>query len=126
MDIHNEDFTALPNAIEALHTLTTKGKVVIFTIGERVDQIRKLTKLGITNMNIFGIECSVIKNAATFASLKQKYPAAKRYMFGDSLIRDILPALEVGGINVYHISSQQGDGSFPTYTTLYDAVNSLE
>lgn len=127
MQVHQQDFPEIPKAVEAVKLLSTMGKVVVFTLGDKIDQGRKIAKLGLAE-TIYALESSCSKDPGMFKYLKHKYPARNWFMFGDSFIRDINPALEAGEINVFHIQTEMKDTDDTAinqtyrYYSLYDAA----
>ena len=104
MGIYLSEFDPIPGAIDALKKLKTLvDKVVIFTVGERPDQIWKLYKLGLED---FTCETFIHKDETLFNVLKHKYQAKHYIMIGDSLTRDIKPAINAGIDDIYHVSPE--------------------
>lgn len=93
MRVFDHDYEPIPGRIEQVMELSKHGKVVIFTMGDRFEQVKKIAHLGLQKLDF---EIFDFKDETTFRYLMQKYPAENHYMIGDSLDRDIIPALNVG------------------------------
>lgn len=98
MSVFNYDYTEIEGRISQLRELSKRGKVVIYTMGDRFEQVKKISNLGLTD---FDFEVYDFKDATVFRNLMHKYPAEKYCMIGDSLERDILPAIEAGVDHTY-------------------------
>lgn len=104
MRVHTKSFPLLSSkAYDFITECNKKKHLVIVTLGDPVDQIRKLYKIGFVNVKI---ECVVHKNVYTYRALMHKYPSEKYTMIGDSLKSDILPAREAGIQDVYHVTKE--------------------
>lgn len=86
-------YSPLPGALEAIEELRKKGKVVIFTLGDRLEQVKKLAGLGLTDLDFV---ITHAKNKMTWTGLLRKFPAHKHWMVGDNLACDILASHEAG------------------------------
>lgn len=108
ISVHEFDFEEIPEAVEAVKKLKTgpNCRIVIFTIGCRADQLRKICKLGLHTI-VDAVEVSDMKDVSLFRMLKLKYPAKKYCMFGDSLRRDVEPAKAAGIDYVYHVTKDK-------------------
>ncbi len=103
--VYQSEFKEIDGSIKAINKLTKfVDKVVIFTVGERSDQLYKLYKLGIAND--FTCETFIHKDATLFEILKHKYPAKEYIMIGDSYVRDVLPAIKANIDNIYHVNNE--------------------
>jgi HAD superfamily hydrolase (TIGR01549 family) len=80
-----------------------KANLVIVTLGDPVDQIKKLFNAGLHG---FQIECVSQKNDNTYINLMKKYYSEKYVMIGDSLTNDIVPAQNAGIKKCYLISPE--------------------
>ena len=105
MSVHEYNYEPIEGAVRAVKLLKTKGKVVIFTIGNRADQLRKLIMLGLHTI-VDAVETSDMKDESLFRMLKMKYPSDIYYMFGDSINRDIEPAKKANIDYVYHVTKE--------------------
>jgi len=117
MSVHDQEFPIIEHAHDVLKEIKNKNvnkspnevggniyDVVILTLGEKPDQIRKLYKLGLQE---FKCECVPIKNETIYKLMKHKYKAAKYIMIGDSYHNDIKPALDAGFDKVIHINNNR-------------------
>ena len=95
MDVFNQEFAPLPGAIEAALWLShlSSLKVVVVTVGERADQMRKLWRLGLGALEC---HCTFLKSVQAYKAWMHLYPAERYTMVGDSFARDIEPALRAG------------------------------
>jgi FMN phosphatase YigB (HAD superfamily) len=93
MDVFDYDYKALSGSIDALRYMQTFSKVVIFTIGDRAEQVKKISSLGLVDLSF---EIFDHKDETLFRNLKKKYKAKRHVMIGDSYHRDILPSMNVG------------------------------
>lgn len=101
MEIHYCDFNELQDATNALNELADKFSVVLYTLGHRADQLRKVHKLGIFDIPVEVVDTK--KNASALEWVKKRYPAKNYHLIGDSLARDIEPAVKANIKNLYHI-----------------------
>lgn len=130
MQVYDYPYHALPGAVEAVRQLQTLGKVVLFTLGDRLEQAKKIAGLGLSDIPF---EVTHDKCVTTFQGLVRKYPATHHYMIGDNMKRDITPALEAGvqtafWINPVYRKSAETDDIKPYHTveTLAEAVHHIE
>jgi len=93
MKVYDYPYSALPGAIKAVRKLATMGKVVLFTLGDRLEQAKKIAGLGLSDLPF---EVTHDKCTTTFIGLMRKYPAFQHFMIGDNILRDIKPAIEAG------------------------------
>lgn len=95
IQVYNMPFAALPGAVETALWLNALSdiKVVVVTVGERPDQLRKLWQIGLG-----GLDCqtTLLKSEHAYKSWMAMYPAQRYTMVGDSFVRDIEPALAAG------------------------------
>lgn len=92
--VHNSSFSLLsPYVMDKIEEFKKRCNFVILTIGDPVDQHRKLFNAGLFNLRV---ECVCQKTRQTYEMLKVKYPSKKYVMIGDSIYRDILPAQQAG------------------------------
>lgn len=80
------------------------GQVVIFTLGDYTEQMKKIVNLGLLD---FQIEIFTHKDKNMFRYLQNKYPSREYVMIGDSYARDIIPAAEAGIRNLVQIFTGQ-------------------
>lgn len=102
MSVFDYDFPALEDACEVIREMQKLGRVVLYTIGDRVDQVRKITRLGLADLDF---EIYDYKDETLFRSLMSKYPSKRYIMIGDSYHRDILPAMNSGVDLAIHIKN---------------------
>lgn len=76
-----------------LKELLKYGRVVLFTMGDRLEQAKKIVELGLGDLDY---EIYDFKDETLFRNLMHKYPAKKYCMIGDSVDRDLVPAMNVG------------------------------
>lgn len=102
MDVFNQKFAALPNAVETALWLNSLSsvKVVVVTVGERPDQLRKLWRIGLGSLEC---QCTFLKSVQAYRNWMHMYPAQRYTMVGDSFARDIEPALAAGVDCAIHI-----------------------
>jgi FMN phosphatase YigB (HAD superfamily) len=104
MAVHDASFNELPGARTALQRLVDSGEqVVIFTVGERADQLRKLLRLGLASLPC---ETFIRKDFSVFKLLMHRWPARSYAMIGDSWTRDIEPAQQAGIDRIFHLNSR--------------------
>lgn len=110
--VHDEPFEPLPGALDTVHWLNSLSnlQVVIVTVGERPDQIRKLGRMGLLDMCC---ETTMLKSAKAYRDWMLKYPAKRYTMIGDSYNRDVKPALEAGIQTVVWINSNSSNWPTP-------------
>ncbi len=97
-----------PYMYEILDTLQAEGhQLSLFTGGDKINQYRKVTQLGLTDYFEERIFIFEYKNTATLQQLLNKINADKKntWMIGNSLKTDIKPAIELG-INAIHIPAE--------------------
>ncbi len=123
MDVFNREFAPLGDSPETALWLNqlTGVKVVIVTVGERPDQLRKIWKLGLGSLDC---ECTHLKSVAAYQNWMKLYPAERYTMVGDSLIRDVVPAVAAGIGNVIQIvpENHQPEGDVKYATSLRNAI----
>lgn len=90
MDVFDYSYEEIDDRIMQLRHLSTLGRVVLFTMGDRLEQVKKISELKLD----YDFEVYDFKDATIFRHLCSKYPAKLHCMIGDSLQRDVLPALE--------------------------------
>lgn len=101
MGIYNCEFSLKSyENLEFIRTLDTH--LVILTVGDPVDEIRKLYKIGFTNVEV---ECVVCKDANTYSSLMRKYPSHNYRVIGDSSHSNIQSARQAGIEDIFLLSS---------------------
>ena len=103
-DIHICEYPAISKeTIDYIKNLNNRVNLVILTLGDPVDQVRKLYKIGIENIKI---ECVIRKDVFPYSRLMQKYFSDKYCMIGDSIQSDIIPAYHAGIEDVFLGSSK--------------------
>lgn len=90
-----------PDSITRLREMCQYGHVVIFTLGDYTEQMKKIVHL---NLLDFKLEIFTHKDENMFRYLKAKYPSQKYVMIGDSYQRDIIPAMKANVEYLVHIS----------------------
>ena len=92
--VYNEPYDQLnPDSVERLREMCKYGQVVIYTLGDHTEQMKKIVGL---NLLDFKIEVFTHKDENMFRYLQSKYPSIKYMMIGDSYSRDIVPAAGAG------------------------------
>jgi FMN phosphatase YigB (HAD superfamily) len=92
--VYNEPYDPLnPDSVQRLREMSKYGQVVIYTLGDHTEQMKKIVGLGLLD---FKIEVFTHKDENMFRYLQNKYPSRKYVMVGDSYSRDILPAAGAG------------------------------
>lgn len=126
MEVFDHTYEDLGGRVESLNKIAKLGRVVIFTMGDRLEQVKKMAEVGITN---FDFEVYDFKDETIFRNLMHRYPAKQYVMIGDSLSRDIIPARNSGIENtirvLYSTSSYWGEKRDPTNNGMHE-VNDLE
>ena len=102
----------IPNILQKLSQL---GKLVIFTLGDHTEQMKKIVQLGLYGK--YDVEIFPHKDTNMFRYLKHKYKADKYVMIGDSYRRDIQPAQDAGIGQVIQITKNKYN-KFPTFDGL--------
>ncbi len=97
-------YEPLGDALKTVKKLSNEYKMVINTMGNYIEQKKKVTELGLTYLDIHVTHNKCID---TFHTLKEKYKAYQYVMIGDSWSRDILPAVDAGIDYVYWIGGNQ-------------------
>ena len=93
MSVFDKDYEEIENNVESAKELQALGRLVIFTMGDRLEQYRKISKLGLLD-NEF--EIYDFKDETLYRNLMAKYPSKTHIMMGDSISRDIVPAINAG------------------------------
>src|SRR3989338_7519638 len=84
MEVYQHDYSPLsPQTIPYLRSLSQLGQVLLFTMGDVIEQRVKIARLGLSDLSL---EVFTHKDANMFHYLQQKYPAFYHVMIGDSLI----------------------------------------
>lgn len=104
MEVFDYSYEEIDDRVQQLRDLTSIGHVVLFTMGDRLEQVKKVTELHLSDL-----DCEVFdfKDATIFRHLCNTYKAKKYCMIGDSLQRDVLPAIEAGLPIVIRISDSK-------------------
>jgi len=98
--VYDHQYAEIPGRIKELEELSKHGKVVIYTMGERLEQVKKIASLGLSD---YDFEIYDFKDETIYRNLKHRYPAHHYVMVGDSYTRDIEPAMNVG-MEGFHIT----------------------
>lgn len=106
MSVYTEKFPLLEGAFETLNEMKKHGSIVILTIGERSDQLRKIYMNGLQNI-CPNVETTYLKDESFYLMMKTKYPSENYVMMGDSLIKDIVPSTKAGIHYVYYINKDK-------------------
>jgi HAD superfamily hydrolase (TIGR01549 family) len=102
-EVFDYSYEFLPGALDALKKLSKVAKVVIYTMGNRQEQVKKIASLGLSD---YSFEIYDFKDETIYRNLMHRYPAKQYVMIGDSFSRDIEPAVSVGMIG-YHITNSE-------------------
>lgn len=100
MEVFNQTYSDIDDRVAQLRELNKLGRVVLFTMGDRLEQVKKIAELQLTD---YDHEVFDFKDATIFRHLMKKYPAKQYCMIGDSLHRDVQPAMEANINLVVHI-----------------------
>jgi FMN phosphatase YigB (HAD superfamily) len=103
-EVFDYKYEPLGNALDTVKKLSTEYTVVINTMGNYIEQKKKITELGLSYLDV---HVTHNKCEDTFRMLMEKYKASQYVMIGDSLIRDIIPAIDAGVHFVYWIGGNQ-------------------
>lgn len=104
LSVYDKEFAPFPGARETVLQLEKYfDHIIIFTIGSRVDQMRKLYNLGLQHLTM---ETFIHKDYTIFKTMMSEYHSKHYTMVGDSLERDVKPAILANIDQIYHISSQ--------------------
>ena len=114
--VHDLDFPLKSQeTLDFIKKLNLTTHLVIVTLGDPVDQIRKLYKIGLYDVKV---ECVVHKNHNTYASLMSKYPSKKYKMIGDNVASDIIAAKDAGIVDSFLVTTTYPITSLTTLTSL--------
>ena len=91
MEVFDFSYKEIDGRVAELKVLSKLGRIVIFTMGDRLEQVKKISELQLMD---YDFEVYDFKDATIFRHLCDKYPAKMHCMIGDSLQRDVLPAIE--------------------------------
>jgi len=104
MTVYNASYDPLyPDSLERVREMQKHGQVVLFTLGDFTEQMKKIVNLGLLD---FQIEIFTHKDENMFRYLQNKYPSNNYVMIGDSYHRDIIPAMNAGISNLVFISDK--------------------
>jgi FMN phosphatase YigB (HAD superfamily) len=120
LGVYDYPYEPLPGALEALRELQELGPVVLYSHGDRVEQLAKIARLGLSRLPVF---ISPNKGEDSLTLLIAQYPAKAHLMFGDSFRRDVQPALNRGCARVYWINNGAPGNSF--YKALSSGVTEV-
>jgi FMN phosphatase YigB (HAD superfamily) len=101
--VFDHHYEPIEGAIEAVRALQEFGRVVIYTMGDRLEQVKKIASLGLSDLDF---EIYDFKDETVYRNLKHRYPAHNYVMIGDSYSRDITPAIKVG-MRGYYVKSDR-------------------
>jgi FMN phosphatase YigB (HAD superfamily) len=104
MDVFKHDYVEKGESIQTIREIQKIANVVIYTVGDRLEQVRKIAKLGLTDIPF---EIYDHKDETLFRNLKLKYSSNKYMMIGDSEFRDILPAKNTNFDAIFHITTKK-------------------
>ena len=121
LSVYSQPYDPIGDSLKVVDEIAKLGQVVIYTLGDRVEQTRKLVRLGLTKYHNVVYEH---KNADMFRHLKSKYLADKYIVIGDSISRDCTPAREAGIGSVIHITKELPLTSPKVMETIKQYVNS--
>lgn len=110
MGIHDKEFNLLPGAKDTVDILRKHTNLVIVTVGDPVDQVRKLFNVGLSDIPT---ECVTQKTPGLYAELMKKYPSQRYVMIGDSLHNDIHNANVAGIHEAYLVDEKHPISSIP-------------
>jgi FMN phosphatase YigB (HAD superfamily) len=94
LSVYVENYEPIPGAVETIKKLARLGKVVFMTHGDRVEQVKKIAYLGLSQYDAF---VTRDKNRHSYETARMMYPAYQYIMIGDNFKRDISEA-HAGGI----------------------------
>lgn len=103
MSVFDYNYEPLPHALEVIKELESYAKIVILTMGDKYEQIKKIVYLGLSNLDFY---ITKFKNKQNFIELMNKYHAIDYYMIGDTYCRDIETAHDAGINNLYWINHE--------------------
>lgn len=101
MHVFEQPYHAFDGALEALAGLQKLGLVVLYTHGDRIEQVAKVARLGLSRLPLV---IAPNKGDDSLAHLMAAYPAKKYVVVGDNYTRDVMPAVAAGAERVYWIS----------------------
>lgn len=102
LSVYNQNYDALnEDSIDRVRQMQQYGQVVIFTLGDHTEQMKKVAHLDLLDLPT---EICTHKDENMFRHLQAKYPAEEYVMIGDSYHRDIVPASMAGIRNLVHIN----------------------
>lgn len=104
MTVYNQNYNPLyDDSLNRVREMKKYGQVVLFTLGDYTEQMKKIVHLGLLD---FQIEIFTHKDENIFRYLQNKYPSRNYVMIGDSFHRDIVPAMKAGINNLVNISNK--------------------
>ncbi len=121
--VFDYNYEPLGNALDVVKELSEDYKVVIVTMGNYLEQKKKIAQLQLTYLDS---HVTLDKNITTFNTLMEKYPCDKSIMVGDSLSRDILPALAAGVDKAYWIGGNKLEATKYNPSGNIICVNNIE
>ena len=92
----------LPHAADAIDDARSRGKVLLITKGDLLDQERKVAQSGLGDV-FDGVEIVSDKIPSVYARIFTQHGtgAAQGMMIGNSMKSDVVPMIEAGGWGVY-------------------------
>jgi FMN phosphatase YigB (HAD superfamily) len=102
LGVFDNPYPALPGALAAVEALAGLGAVVLYTHGDRIEQLTKIARLGLSRLPVF---VTPDKGRVALAHLMAAYPAVNYIAIGDNFKRDALPAAELGCARTYWITT---------------------
>jgi len=103
-EVFDYSYEEIDDRVQQLHELSKLGHIVFFTMGDRLEQVKKVSEL---HLSQYDCEVFDFKDSTIFRHLCNTYKAKTYCMIGDSLQRDVLPALEAGLPIVIRISDKK-------------------
>jgi HAD superfamily hydrolase (TIGR01549 family) len=132
MAVYDAEYAEIPGRIKELEELSGYGKVVIYTMGDRLEQVKKIATLGLMD---YDFEIYDFKDETIYRNLKHRYPAHEYIMIGDSYSRDIAPAVNVGmeGFHItgheegyWYLGAKEGDSKAHRVTSIKEVTKHLK
>lgn len=99
--VFDQPYPALAGALEAVAVLSSLGQVVLYTHGDRVEQVAKIARLGLSHLPIF---VTPNKGLDSLTQLMAEYPAVNYVSIGDNFRRESQPAVQLHFARTYWIT----------------------
>jgi len=90
----------LPDVVETITALKDRAELVLITKGDLLDQERKLAQSGLGEM-FDAVEIVSHKTAEVYQRIFARHGSIRSMMVGNSLLSDVIPALEAGAWGTY-------------------------